>query len=69
MFRASFKKNTREKKLLLKHSIVSAKAQSDEESPVMLSTRSLPLLPGPLCPGVVAPDRVLSMDRIELFDL
>ena len=39
--------------------------QSDGEVPVMLelwgmqSTPSLPSLPGPLCPGVVAPDRVL----------
>ena len=32
----------------------------------MQSTPSLPLLPGPLWPGVVAPDRVLSMDQIEL---
>ena len=30
---------------------------------------SLPLLPGPLWPGVVSPDRVLSMDQIELFDI
>ena len=41
--------------------------QSDGEVPVMLgpweirSTPSLPLLPGPLWPDVVAPDRVLSM--------
>ena len=41
--------------------------QSDGEVPVMLglwemgSTPSLPLLPGPLCPRVVAPDRALSM--------
>ena len=41
--------------------------QSDGEVPVMLelsgmrSTPSLPLLPGPLWPGMVAPDRVLSM--------
>ena len=41
--------------------------QSDGEVPVMLefwgmwSTPLLPLLPGPLWPGVVAPDRVLSM--------
>ena len=26
----------------------------------------IPLLPGPLWPGVVAPDRVLSMGQIEL---
>ena len=41
--------------------------QSNGEVPVMLelwgirSTPSLPLLPGPLWPGVVAPDRALSM--------
>ena len=46
--------------------------QSDGEVPVMLelwgmqSTSSLPSLPGPLWPGVVAPDRVLSMGKIEL---
>ena len=33
----------------------------------MWSTYSLPLLPGPLWPGVVAPSRVLSMDQIELL--
>ena len=31
----------------------------------MRSTPSLPLLPGPFWPGVVAPDRVLSMGQIE----
>ncbi len=41
--------------------------QSDGKVPVMLelwgrlSTPSLPLLPGPLWPGMVAPDRALSM--------
>ena len=41
--------------------------QSDVEVPVMLelcgmqSTPSLPLLPRPLWPGVIAPDRALSM--------
>ena len=41
--------------------------QSDGEFPVIpglwgiRNTPSLPLLPGPLWPGVVAPDRVLSM--------
>ena len=46
--------------------------QSDGEVPVMQelwetqSSPSLPLLPGLLCPGVVAPDRVLSMGQIEL---
>ena len=45
--------------------------QSDGEAPVMLELRgmcsnlSLPLLPGSLWPGVVAPDRVLSMSQIE----
>ena len=32
----------------------------------MRSTPSLPLLPGPLWPGVAAPDRALSMGWIEL---
>ena len=32
----------------------------------MRSTPSLPLLPGPLWPGVVAFDKVLSMGQIEL---
>ena len=32
----------------------------------MLSTYSLPSLSGPLWPGVVAPDRVLSMDQTKL---
>ena len=35
----------------------------------MWSTPSLPSLPGPLWPGVVAPDRVLSMSQKELFDI
>ena len=41
--------------------------QSDAEVPVMLGlwgmrgTPSLPLLPGPLWPGMVAPDRALLM--------
>ena len=44
--------------------------QSDGEASAlelseMRSISSLPLLPGPLCPGVVAPDRVLSMGQIE----
>ena len=34
----------------------------------MRSTPSLPLLPDPLRLGVVAPDRVLCMSQIELFD-
>ena len=32
----------------------------------MQSTPSLPLLPGPLWSGMVAPDRALSMGKIEL---
>ena len=32
----------------------------------MQSTSSLPLVPGSLWPGVVAPDRALSMGQIEL---
>ena len=46
--------------------------QSDDEVPVMLelwrmrSTPSLPLLPVPHWPGIVAPDRALSMGWIEL---
>ena len=31
----------------------------------MGNTTSLPLFPRPLWPGVVAPDRVLSMDQIK----
>ncbi len=46
--------------------------QSDSEVPVMLElwemwhNPSLPLLPGPLQPKVVAPDRVLSMGQIDV---
>ncbi len=46
--------------------------QSDGEVLVMLelwgirNTPSLPLLPGPLWPGVVAPDRIISMGKLEL---
>ena len=49
--------------------------QSDGEAPVVLeirgmwSTPSLPSLTGPFWPGVVAPDRVLSMGQIRLFEL
>ena len=49
--------------------------QSDGEALVMLelrrmpSTLSLPLLLGPLWPGMVVPDRVLSMGQIECFDI
>ena len=47
----------------------------DSEAPVMLelwamrSISSLPSLPGQLWPAVVAPDSVLSMGQIELFDI
>ena len=34
----------------------------------MQCTPSLLWLPGPLWPGVIAPDWVLSMGQIELFD-
>ena len=46
--------------------------QSDGEVPVMLelwgmwSTPWLPLLPGPLWPSMVVPDRILAMGLIEL---
>ena len=46
--------------------------QPDGDAPVLLelwgmwSTPLLPSLPVPLWPGVVAPDRVLSMDQIKL---
>ena len=49
--------------------------QSDGEAPVMLelwginSTPSLPLLPGPLWTWVVAPNMILSISQIELFDI
>ena len=49
--------------------------QSDGEAPVVLevwwmqSTPLLPSLPDPHWPRVVAPDRVLSMSQIELFDI
>ena len=33
------------------------------------STPSLPLLPGPFWPGVVAPDMVQSMGHVKLFDI
>ena len=48
---------------------------SDGEASVILefwgmqTTSSLTSLPGPLCPGVVAPDRFLSTGQIELFDI
>ena len=34
----------------------------------MRGISSLPLLPGPLAPDVVASDRVIFMVQIELFD-
>ena len=46
--------------------------QTDAEVPVILEIRGmrsihpLPSHPGPLWPGEVAPDRVPSMDQIEL---
>ena len=48
--------------------------QFDVDAPVlelwrMSTTPSLPLLQGPIWHGVVAPDRVLSMAQIELFDV
>ena len=47
--------------------------QSDGQASILLKfwgmqrTPSLPLFPGPLWPRVVAPNRVLSMDQIELY--
>ena len=35
----------------------------------MQSTSLWSLLPGPLKPDVLAPDRVLSMGQIEAFDI
>ena len=35
----------------------------------MQSTPLLSLLPGPLLLGVEAPERVLSLDQIKLFDI
>ena len=35
----------------------------------MHSTLSLPSLQGPLWPGALAPDRVLSMGQIKLLDI
>ena len=49
--------------------------KSDGEAPIMLelwgirSSPSLPSLPGPLWPGVVASVKVLSIGQIELFDI
>ena len=33
------------------------------------SSNSLLLFPGPLWPGMVAPDRVLSMGQVELLNI
>ena len=41
--------------------------QSDSEAPIRQSTPSLPSLPNPIWPGVVAPDRVQSMGQIKPF--
>ena len=46
---------------------------SDDEASVlelwgMWSTPSLPLLPGPLSPGVVVLVKILSKGQVELFD-
>ena len=49
--------------------------QSDSETPVMLelwgvlSSPSLLSFPGQLWPWVVAPDKIISMGQIELFDI
>ena len=43
--------------------------KSDSEAIVTQSTILLPSLPDPLWPGVVAPDRVLFMNQIEVFDI
>ena len=48
--------------------------QSDDKAPSsdiweVSSSPSLQLLPGPLSPGVVAPNRVLSMGQIKLLDI
>ena len=56
------------------HSLEYDPKQFDDEAPVleiwgMGSTPSFPLLPGPLWPRVVAPDRILSMGQIWHFKL
>ncbi len=49
--------------------------QSDGEAPLMLELGEIPSssllasLPGPLWLRVVAPERVLSMSQLELFDV
>ena len=44
---------------------------SDDEVPGLGNSEYLfiPLLPGPLWPEMVVPDRVLSRGQIELFDI
>ena len=47
---------------------------SNGEAPVMrefggIRTHSLPSLPGPILPEVVAPNRVPSVGQIKLFDI
>ena len=50
-------------------------SDDDDDVPIILelwgmrSIALLPSLPGPLYPGVVAPDRVLSMGQMKLFDI
>ena len=49
--------------------------QSEDETPALggdlgnVEYPLLPLLPGPIWPRVVAPDRVLSLGQIKLFDI
>ena len=47
--------------------------KQSSEAQVMLELcgmrNTLSLLPGPLCPRVEAPERVLSMGQIELFNI
>ena len=43
--------------------------QSDHETPVMLELCGMQSTPSLLWPGVVAPDMILSMGQIELFDI
>ena len=43
--------------------------QSNYEAPVKQELSEMPSLPDPLWSGVVAPDRILFMGQIELFDI
>ena len=69
--------NCRIHRLHLHHNLCPANdtKQSDDEASVMLelwrmlNIPLLPLLPNPLWSGVIAPDRVLFMGQIELFDI